>query len=935
MKAERANPFSVLSEYELQHLPSHLSGSSLFVLAADELFLEAQAGAFPGSPDLPLQTLRMALLRSTELDRAGPMAKLCLAHAEWMAKTDLGSPLDALRDGDLRGAWRLADLADSGRRALWHFLLTWELGEGSRLAEANATLARMRSQPVARLSGWLGECAAFLLVCVTESSKDDFWDIQGNLLDQNSRRKLSENLLLMRDIEGALRLLDQIRDRDIRDEGLAVIIVTLAHNGEFDKALKLLRRMKVRFSRVCLLAQIAREQLERCDRQVALGTLKQASRISAKIKDRSSRICALSSIAEVKACAGEKEAAHLAFTDALQAASGLRDEDEKTRTLCRIAEAMAGAGEKELSIQTFALAIEPILAIEHEDEHMFDRSILEIDSGHVSEFVCALEAAMKAKPKQDKEELLLISARARVMRVMHGDFSAALQAASEILDNGYRDRAFQTIAEAQLEAERFGQALGSAQEIRDLSSRSAVLVLIGIGQALAGDESAGRTTLAKSLSQQSSSGEDESQYRRVWTLTAIAEAQGRAGRLDEARTTLEVAEEICRSTQDVPLMYSPLEDVVRARLRIGDVNAALQVANEANSEERDRVMMCAAEEAAKLGHLTKSFDIARRIRCPWSRAIALTTVGSMQARLGEGEEGNLTLRCAAKVALEIEDTDSMSRRSEALRGVAQGLADIGNFNAALQIAKSIEDEKSRAKAINSIAVGQKKAGLVDEAQKTFLVATREARAIKEVFSREEALAAVATSRADVTEFREAFQTMRMLNRQSSCRPQVLAAIATAQARAGYFEMSCSSMKKIKSDKDRVRIRCVIAEEKSKAGMLDSVSETLTTIALNEAQKIEYAKDRAEALAVIAETEARIGLGEDAVRTAELIIDNRARHLSGIARAFSTAGNKQGFKRLLISCACYPYSAYWICALLAQLYPEQASKVSRAVIAAIE
>jgi len=118
--------------YYAEHLLEAKRRDELFALADNAAFRQAQVQEISEDPDVPLQTVRMALSAAAECDDAAAMAKFLRQHVQLLTNVAQESPLDAVRAGALERAWQLADLGDKRLRTFWYFLLSWELKDTNK-----------------------------------------------------------------------------------------------------------------------------------------------------------------------------------------------------------------------------------------------------------------------------------------------------------------------------------------------------------------------------------------------------------------------------------------------------------------------------------------------------------------------------------------------------------------------------------------------------------------------------------------------------------------------------------------------------------------------------------------------------------------------------------------------------------------------------------
>ncbi|MBO9362631.1 MAG: AAA family ATPase, partial [Thermoflexus sp.] len=492
------------SPYALRHYAEHLRAEGqyddLYALARDEAFRRAQAERFPEEPDLPLRTIRAALMAAAERDDPGAMAEWMLMHARQVAALSEESPLDALRAGRLERALGLADLLEAERGALWHLLLAWELKDAGRLEEARRVLERLMGKPLPRLAFWHLECAIDLLSHLWDVSREAFNDLSRRLLSDKARRDLCMVLLQRRHLAIVREVAKGIEAEWLRDQTLLEVVRAHVGAGEFDAAL----------------------------------------RVAKEIKDGQFLAEALAAIARARADAGDREGAREVLRVALEVASGIERGWRRAGALVAIVKAQVGAGEFDAALG---------VAKEIEDGWRRAGALVEIVKAQVGagEFEAALGVVKEIEGRWCRAEALVAIVKAQVGA---GELDAAFGVAKEIEDGWYRVKALLEIAEAWASAgdwqrarEVWAAELEAAREIEDEGLRAMELLWIARAQADAGDWEGAQGVLEATL-KVARGIKDE--WLRVTTPLRIAEAWAGAGDLERAREVWGAALEAAR-----------------------------------------------------------------------------------------------------------------------------------------------------------------------------------------------------------------------------------------------------------------------------------------------------------------------------------------------------------------------------------------------------
>lgn len=125
------------SKYSLRYYPIHLYESitvdrsnleTLYSLAKNEDFRTLQRKVFPDEINLPLISIRNALLGAIADRDILRMVEFSLKHANEVFALNSESPLDAFRSGSIHRA-RILIENDQANKFNWYLLLSWELKE--------------------------------------------------------------------------------------------------------------------------------------------------------------------------------------------------------------------------------------------------------------------------------------------------------------------------------------------------------------------------------------------------------------------------------------------------------------------------------------------------------------------------------------------------------------------------------------------------------------------------------------------------------------------------------------------------------------------------------------------------------------------------------------------------------------------------------------
>src|SRR2546427_3170973 len=328
----------------------------------------------PNDPDLPLRTVRMALLGTADRNDPSIIAECLLLHAHLRIAITSESPLAALRNGNVSRAWALADLSEPNLCLLWHLVVTWELCEHDRHEAARETLDRVISKPLPRLpkASWEERCADILLPFVSEVSDEILLTLSKQILHYQGRDNLSRALedkgLLNLALEvarqnkgpllriahlqaktGAFSQALQTAQQDIG--ALSAVARVQAERQQFEDALVTAQKIGEGFYREITFQEIVEEQAKA--REFA-----RASRTAMEIKSVLAISKALAVIAREQFIVGQNEQARTLFDKARRASEETDSISLRADALIEVADEQVKAGDYLGAVQTAARALE-------------------------------------------------------------------------------------------------------------------------------------------------------------------------------------------------------------------------------------------------------------------------------------------------------------------------------------------------------------------------------------------------------------------------------------------------------------------------------------------------------------------------------------------------------------------------------------------------
>jgi hypothetical protein len=307
------------SAYALRHYAEHLGKTKrweeLYAIAQDKDFASAQQRQLPDEPDLPLKTVQTALLGAAEEDNAEIMAEFLLLHAHRLGQTKAQeSPLEALRSGSLKRAWKLAEQFELEHCVLWYLLLVWELKDTDRLEEAREILERLQYKKLHPFSSyaptlWQGDYAAYFLAHLFDTHEEVCTGLVWKLLDDYHRRNLCNILRERSNFNAAIETAQGINSESERVwvfESMAEAQVarglTKAAQATLAITLEIIRKKAPNPWWIDEMGRIAKAQVEELeDPEAACNIIAEALEIALKIRNQQDRVRAFIAMADRQA----------------------------------------------------------------------------------------------------------------------------------------------------------------------------------------------------------------------------------------------------------------------------------------------------------------------------------------------------------------------------------------------------------------------------------------------------------------------------------------------------------------------------------------------------------------------------------------------------------------------------------------------------------
>jgi len=899
--------------YPLRHYAEHLLDAylatsqprrltTLYELARNETFAQAQQEKLPDEPELPLKTLQLALNGSIEVEQPEVMAEMLLRHARKVATAE--TPLLAWRQSKER-AIQLADFVfehDHQIGTLWLLLLAWRAVRDSEQEWAQRCLTQIRQhwegKTLPKLDDWQSKLAALLL---------------GKL--------------------GQMSVAGETARMALGDKGKSEVAIIWAKHGNFDAAIELTQRIDGASERSDALADIAKAFAEQGKTEEAETVMNEALEVARTIEDIFWRSSALSGIAKALAEQGKAD-------EALEVARRIEDAKWRSSALADVAKAFAEQGKTDEAEAVMNETLEVAKRIEN--AWSLSRTLAGIaktlvKQGKTDEAEAVmnetLEVARTIEDAERRPEALADIAKALAEQ---GKTDEALEVARTIEDAEQWSDALADIAKSLAgqgkadEAEAvMNEALEVARRIEGVFWRSSALA--GITKAFAEQ---GKTDEAEVVMNETLevARTIEDVFWRPSALAGIAKAFAEQDKNDEAEVVMNETLEVAKRIEGAWSQSLTLAGIAKA------------FAEQGKTDEVEAVMNGALE-------------VARRVEDVFRRSLTLADIARAFAEQGKTDEVEAVMSEALEVARRIEDA---SLRSSALAGIAKAFVEQDKADEALEIVRRIEDASLQSSALASIAKAFVEQGKTDEVEAVMNEALEVARTIEDVFWRSSALAGIAKAFAEQGKTNEALEVARTIE-NAFWRSSALADIAEALAELGDIAWAEEMAAEIERPDDiflawlAIGTWLAIGKGWAKAGQHDKAKDSFQKAQVFAMQTREPNRSLWE----FAQAQAEAGLHDEAVALAETLLAERTKYLPKVLTALAEREDdnllapliplnkggqgvvkgdeqrKRAFFRLLPLCGWDLGLAYHACGLLARLYPEQAGKVAEVVKGGVE
>ncbi len=320
--------------------------------------------------------------------------------------------------------------------------------------------------------------------------------------------------------------------------------------------------------------------------------LKQARSQLSAVEDPVERVDILSDVAHLEAMVGDRKAAAATLAEALRIAAAQEDTQEDAQEDRESMLIVIAMEQSDLGDAAGAL-----------------RTVLGIDDDHIR-WNALVDAALAAA----------------------GDAKMARKIAAAIGDPSWKDSCLKEVAVAQAQAGKADEALETADQIEEPSTRSmaCLLVALSVGNI---DEA---LRIACSF---------ENRSRKAEAFLEIADAQRKSGDEAAAARTYQRVVEAAKGLADA----RPFSGLVLAQARLGNYPQALRAARSIDEREyRPAILYDVAVIQAERGDFKEALETARGIWHAGTRTAALGEIATARARKGD-------ITAALELAETIED----------------------------------------------------------------------------------------------------------------------------------------------------------------------------------------------------------------------------------------------------------------------------------------
>jgi tetratricopeptide (TPR) repeat protein len=402
--------------------------------------------------------------------------------------------------------------------------------------------------------------------------------------------------------------------------------------------------------------------------------------------------------------------------------------------------------------------------------------------------------------------------------------------------------------------------------------------------------------------------------------------------LSEARDILEQASQAAAEIKNAFFRAKVFHGIAAAQVKAGNLERALAVAERQDNVSKDQTLELISWTQLESGQITNALETAARIKDGYFKASMLIRIGETLAKKAQHKDALTILTQALTASSSIKDgsikasvlqrtattqakagdrsaarqtiqeaiqvinasTEAVMDKSLAIQEAAEALAELGDVNTALDIARGLRNDERKGGALRDIAGAQARAGDISHALETV-------REIKDPFNHDFALQRIAEAQADRGDMQGAFQTAAAIKRNNWNKAIALIRIAEAQLGSRDLEAASLTLQqagqvalKIQDAKGRADKLGWVARVTAEAGDKLSASRIVQE-ALAATKNITDKKEKDSPLLRIVEAQTQMGDVKGALQTTASMSSDffTDRAFYQIARAQAQTGDIDG------------------------------------------
>jgi tetratricopeptide (TPR) repeat protein len=586
---------------------------------------------------------------------------------------------------------------------------------------------------------------------------------------------------------------------------LSKLAEQLIQMGAYEQAQEAAQRIPNAYQQADALCKLAARLTQNGDSRApaVLGLVLESAQ---SLPDGYSKSSVLINLTEQLAQIGDSRAP-AALNLALDAAQSIADTDYRTRALGDLAkQLMQVADSRAPAVLNLALD-----AAQNLPDGYWKNSALSDLSWLLAQMGDPQQAQVVAQsiPDADYRARALSKLAAQLVQVADSRAPAVLNLALDAAQNlpdgwpkSEKSSTLSSIAEQLVQVGDYQQALEVTQSISNVRSQTGALIKLVEQLVQVGDYQQAQA-VAQSIREATD---------RVSTLSKLAEQIAQSGDYQQAQ-------EVAQSISDEGWQSSALSKVVRCLIQAGDYQQAQAV--------------------------------AQSIRNTSSRVSALSDLAAQFAQMGDSRVSALL-----SLALEAAQTisDDVYWKSEALINISGQFAQLGDYQQAQAVAKSISDADYRVRALGKLAAQLAQMGDYQQALSLLNIALNAVESINNNRNKSSALSNLAKQFAQLGAYQQAREVAQSISDEYS-KSSTLSDIAENFAINGAYRQAQEFAQSIPDTRSRVSALSKLAEQLAQVG--DNQAQTVLNLALA-GQTNTHAHTQAKALIELAGRFAQVG-----------------------------------------------------------------------------